>query len=105
MIREYLSEGQWAALLAKKGGTKIYIPKNPGADHPLAQIIGLEALTKLAFYCPGSHNLPLFHYSFERLKTRDKILDLAKSGQGLSTIAHELGVSYRTVYRVVRARR
>ena len=35
------------------GGRSVYIPKNAIEDHPVAQVIGMEAFKRLVAYCGG----------------------------------------------------
>lgn len=98
-IQQVLSEPEWFALLSAKGGKKIYIPKAPTPEHPLAQIVGYEALLRLAEACPGSRELPLRGSAFDRLKAWEEAEKFLSQGWSASQIASRYHISLRTAYR------
>ncbi|MCS7031459.1 MAG: helix-turn-helix domain-containing protein [Gloeomargarita sp. SKYG116] len=106
-VQEWLTEDQWNALLAARAGRRIYIPAHPTPEHPLARIVGYRALEKLAFYCPGHHDLPKYRSAWDRLRYWDgikaEIRRLATQGMTREQIASKLKVSTKTVYRALRS--
>lgn len=45
-------------IIAKHGGTRVYVPVEIDERHPLSQLIGIESAKKLAAYCGGDYLEP-----------------------------------------------
>ncbi|MCE7915392.1 MAG: hypothetical protein DYH15_12130 [Nitrosomonas sp. PRO4] len=45
-------------IIAKWGGTRLYVPVAINEQHPIAQLIGIKAAEKLVSYCGGDYIEP-----------------------------------------------
>ncbi len=55
-----LGETAFVALTENFGGRRLYMPRAAHADHPVAQVIGLDAAERLwSRYCPAVVRVPL----------------------------------------------
>lgn len=77
-------------------GRSIYVPRDPGAAHPIAASIGEKPARQLAECYHGTRlDFPM------RRSTIARILTLRSAGRPIRSIAGEVGVTERWVYRVL----
>lgn len=90
-------------LVQKFGGLRIYIPARPDEAHPLAQLIGLDALTKLsAVYGRESHfQLPKAMRAL--LALRDQQIIAEYGPKSIRQLAAEHRLTERHIVRIVAA--
>lgn len=88
------------SLSSQLAGRRIYIPKKPGADSPLAVVIGLDAAEKISHVYGGTaFDVPV------SAGIRAKIIQLHGDDFSNVAIAEKLKISRRTVQRVLGNRR
>ena len=86
-----------ADLRAEFGGTTTYVPMQPSADDRLTKVVGIERATALAELFGGLRlSVPL---ESARLKA-EQVKWLSLAGEGADAIAHKLGCTERTVFRI-----
>lgn len=83
------------------GGTKIYVPRMIGHNHPIAAAIGIKAAALLAEHYYGTQiDLPKAH------ARRARVLELARSGQmTIAEAARACDYTERRVYQLLAATR
>lgn len=82
------------------GGTRLYIPRNPGQHAPITVSIGIDAARLVGERFGGERCLvPV------RAGRRARILSLREAGESVSAIARRIGCTERHVYDVLRERR
>ena len=90
---EVIGRDAAAALQNALGGHRVYVPRQPGAAHPLSAAIGQVLAQKLADRCAGDTlDIPLSP------KRRSRIVALKEAGRTVNEIISELKVSRRTVF-------
>jgi hypothetical protein len=92
-------------MIRELGGTRVYVPVNAQAHHVICSVLPVAAVRQITkeFGC-GWVALPLSFTSSIAVR-RAAIRELNADGKSASTIARELGVSVRTVFRHRRAAR
>lgn len=99
-LESIMDEARFVAFLRHFGGLRIYIPKMIKADHPIAEVVGLDTATLLSdLYQGESVDLPTLDRHDRRLKRR-KILELSKQNKSFNQIALECGCSRRYAVQV-----
>lgn len=83
------------------GLDKVYVPRSPRANHPWMELLGEQALAKLA-RALGGDRIDIPRGTHIALKKR-RIIDLAASGISHRQIAREVRVGERYVRRVLAA--
>ena len=83
-------------MIAAFGGARLYVPRLPEPDDPLAQVLGLEAALALARV-----------YGGDRLEVpnppsrKARILELRQAGLSVDNIARQLGCTRRRVFQIL----
>lgn len=108
-IAEIVGEGNALAIANEKGGGRCHFPANPGADHWLSKLIGLDQARKLcrelAIGTASGDRLRGIYVevplgpSGSRAETHRQIDKLHRAGKSQEHIARACGVSRRTVQR------
>ena len=86
-LLEMLGEASFIALVEAFGGTRLYVPQSPAADHAISEAVGIADAQKLASrYAPAVLRIPL---------ARERRARHYRATQGLSNarIAARLGMS------------
>ena len=88
-------------LVERYGGTRLYIPANPHAEHPLAQLIGLDKLQALSsVYALEDHfDIPKAERALRHL--RDQEIREAYKTRSASALAREHGLTERQIFNIV----
>jgi DNA-binding NarL/FixJ family response regulator len=95
-IVEIIGEEAAAKLIARFGGTRLYVPHRPCADDVLARVVGAGAALKLAQMFGGERvELP------KPPPRRTRILALRAAGRSVEEIARELECTRRRVFQVL----
>lgn len=95
-IVEVIGEEAAAQLSRAFGGTELYVPRSPGASHPIAFAIGLDLARKLGAAHGGAH------FDVRVLPgQRARIVELAKTKMTKKAIAQQVGCTERHVYAVL----
>jgi len=94
-IVEIIGEEAAAKLIARFGGTRLYVPHTPCPDDALALAVGTGAAMKLAQMFGGERvELP-------KLPRRMQILALRAAGRSVEEIARALNCTRRRVFQVL----
>jgi Mor family transcriptional regulator len=95
-IVEIIGEEAAAKLIARFGGTRLYVPHSPCADDALARAVGAGAAMKLAQMFGGERvELP------KPPPRRTQILALRAAGRSVEEIARALSCTRRRVFQVL----
>jgi DNA-binding NarL/FixJ family response regulator len=95
-IVEIIGEEAAAKLIARFGGTRLYVPHSPCADDALALAVGTGAALKLAEMFGGERvELP------KPPPRRMQILALRAAGRSVEEIARALNCTRRRVFQVL----
>ena len=88
-----------ARLLSDRlGGRRLYVPRDPGPNHPISAAIGHEAAMQLAAAFPSEKiDVPMAPAKQEEIRR------MRANGMTVSTIAREAGCTERWVYRTLAA--
>lgn len=86
-------------------GTRLYIPLQMPAHHPIATAIGVDAARDLGCHF-GTEciEIPLLKSRGERHADRKLIADLRRQGFTIAEVARAVGCSERNVYNVLAGR-
>src|ERR1051325_2990285 len=86
-------------LVEKLGGSRVYVPREPGEDHELTKAIGEEAARRLGSFFHGTClTLP----TLTRAHKRRLVRELAQGGTlTRAAIARETDYTERQVYRIL----
>lgn len=98
-VAEVIGAAATVRLAERFGGVQTYIPQAPGADHPWAPVIGLDAVRALAEHWPGTH-LEIPRGAFGKLK-KAEVLRLLEQGLSKRQAALQSGCTDRYVRRLV----
>ena len=84
------------------GVSRLYIPRNPGPDHPLARIMGLSQAQRLAAIYGGDYlcNVPLGTAAVRKARDAEIVAQVA-AGTSPREVALQLVITERTVRRVL----
>lgn len=90
-------------LVERYGGTRLYVPANPHAEHPLAVLIGLDKLQALSsVYAMEDHfDIPKAERALRHL--RDQQIREAYKTRSASALAREHGLTERQIFNIVGA--
>lgn len=89
-------------LIAARGGTRIYIPATPAADHVLEQIIGLEATAKLIGHYGAGNRLDL-DSGIKALRNAENRAIVADSAElSVQQLALKYGRTERGIFKVLK---
>ncbi|WP_170181914.1 helix-turn-helix domain-containing protein [Phreatobacter stygius] len=80
-------------------GRRFYVPKRLGQQHPLTQLLGLEAARKLVSLFGGETVLIPPALAGEARRRREAIIRMSAAGASQTEIAHALGIDRTTVQR------
>ena len=95
-IVEVIGENAAARLIARFGGTRLYVPHSPSADDALARAVGEAAAIKLARVFGGERvELP------KPPPRRMQIVELRAAGRSIEEIARILNCTRRRVFQVL----
>ncbi|OGG93576.1 MAG: hypothetical protein A2508_10325 [Candidatus Lambdaproteobacteria bacterium RIFOXYD12_FULL_49_8] len=99
---EILGHEATLKLVQRFGGTALYIPQNPQANHPLTLTIGEQGAALLSSYFGGENlYLPLGR-KWARELQRERIHELRSSAVPLTEIAKSVGCTTRWVRMVLK---
>lgn len=91
-----------AKLIAARGGTRIYIPAMPAADHVLEQIIGLEATARLIGHYGAGNRLDL-DSGIKALRNAENRAIVADSAElSVQQLALKYGRTERGIFKVLK---
>jgi DNA-binding NarL/FixJ family response regulator len=97
-LRRLLGEEGARRLVDAFGGRRLYVPKCPGAHHPITVAVGQDAADQLAAAFHGvAIDVPMLP------ETRTEIRRLDAEGLTRAAIARKLGVTERWVYMALAA--
>jgi Homeodomain-like domain len=95
-IVEVIGEGATARLIARFGGTRLYVPHTPSAHDELARAVGETAAIKLARVFGGERvEIP------KPPPRRVQIVELRAAGRSIEEIARILNCTRRRVFQVL----
>jgi hypothetical protein len=95
-IVELIGEDAAARLVARFGGTRLYVPHLPSGNDVLVDVLGVDAALKLARIFGGERiELP------KPPPRRARIVELRAAGHSVQTIAQMLGCTRRRVLQVL----
>ncbi|MGZ8362465.1 MAG: hypothetical protein ACXW3D_01280 [Caulobacteraceae bacterium] len=95
-ICDMLTEHACEALLRDFGGRRVYVPRDPGAAHPLSVSLGIDAARLLAREMSGEYvDIPVAP------ARRAQIIDLDRKGFGPAEIQRRVKCSRRLVFKVL----
>lgn len=88
-------------LVERFGGTRLYVPARPHADHPLAALIGLDKLEALSgVYAAEDHfDIPKAERSLRHLRDQQIRAEYATKSAG--QLAREHGLTERQIFNIV----
>lgn len=103
-LAEIVGKGPACALVAARGGTRVYVPERPGEGHWLPALIGAAAAEALAAYVATGHGgghieLPCGPAGRERTH-RARRRAAIEGGRSETEIARELQINGRSVRRM-----
>lgn len=102
LLAEVIGEEAAQKLARDFGGTRLYIPREPGSAHPLVHSIGVELAARLCHVAAGEIiELPILKSRGERMRERRAIVRLRGEGWTVSAIARRLHCSERHVHRTL----
>lgn len=87
-------------IAARWGGTRLYITEAPGEDHPLAQLIGLDAARALGEAYAGERIEIAKADCWKKAMRNRLILDARKSGVSQARLAREHDITERHVRNI-----
>jgi len=87
------------------GGTRLFVPRQIGLNHPLAKSIGIEAATNISSECFGVSSYVPMNIRQKTARRRALVQLLAEEGKSRDEIAGSAGCSNRSVYRDIAALR
>lgn len=88
-------------IVSEFGGTRIYIPKKLTPEHELCALVGFEkALVICSCFCGERVDIPLRYRTMEEIHRLVPML--LKKGYKIRRIARMVGMSERTVFRILR---
>lgn len=97
------------AIARARGGTKVYLPRQPAADHWMVAAVGQETAEKICkAICAnqtGTHLLIPLGPTGTLAQARRLAAQLDAAGASAATIARSAGLTDRTVRRMRKARR
>jgi Mor family transcriptional regulator len=105
-LRELLTEGELAALAARWGGCRVYVPlpDRLSSEHPLVLALGLEVAVKVAHYHAKNFvQVPSLRPIGKRHSNpiRDAlIIQQVRSGISIRDLALSYGLTERAVKRI-----
>jgi DNA-binding NarL/FixJ family response regulator len=95
-LKRLIGDDGARALADAFGGRRLYVPKSPGAHHPLTHVIGPESAAALASAFHGmTLDVPMLP------ATQTEIVRLDGLGWTRRAIARELKVTERWVYKTL----
>lgn len=94
-LREAIGDAAAAALIEALGGDRIYVPREPGADHPLVVACGAAAARKVADRWHGET-------VYVPMSRRFLVCQLRSEGLAVRQVARRLRISTITVRRYSR---
>ncbi|WP_439471318.1 helix-turn-helix domain-containing protein [Brevundimonas sp.] len=89
-----------AQMSAAMGGTRLYVPKFAGPNHPLTHVVGDKAAALIVAAMAGEYLLPPI-----ALGRDARIVQLREGGETIDAIASKVGCSRRTVFSVLEMER
>lgn len=95
LIAEIIGDTATLALVAARGGRRVYIPKAPKPTHELTQFVGMEAARRLARVFGGLEPAIPLHYTPDA-----RVIGLIADGHSAAQVAEILGRSERFVFSV-----
>ena len=92
-LRELLGEELFVKLCQEHGGTRVYVPNFPEAEHGLVETIGMAAARKMAdAFGASALRIPLARV--------DRALHYRAQGMSSAKIARKLGITENGVLRL-----
>ena len=83
------------------GGSRLFVPRSPGPDHPIVREIGAEAAGRLCGHFAGEElTVPLGAGILRRLRNRE-IIARYRAGESAGSIARDMRMTERWVYAIV----
>lgn len=91
-----------AELVRRLGGRQIWMPSNPGSDHAIAAVVGLEVTLAIAATISNEHVvIPMRGFDVRRQMQ----IDMIRAGASNNAIAAATHCSLKTIGRLRRALR
>lgn len=104
LVREWVGLMGWPAVIALVrvyGGTRIYVPKTVGDNHPLACLIGLTAAQALAAHCGGEEHVDVPRVTRALVALRDRAMAAAREQASVAALARQYGMTERGIYKAL----
>jgi len=107
-VAEVVGEAAAIALASHAGGTRVYLPAHPSADHWLVQALGAEDAAKLCahFAVDGQRgqrlDIPLYVGGTYRQMMRsiaERVHKMDEADASSQEIARKVGITQRSVHR------
>lgn len=100
-IREVIGWPATMQLVRERGGLPVMVPKTMRADHPLAQLLGIEAAGRLSAIYGGEVIKIPRAISALRCNRDREILRRYDAGERLAALAREYHLDLRTIERII----
>lgn len=100
-LKGVVGPGAALAICAAFGGRALYVPADPGPDHPLVRLLGESAAKRLCSLLAGDRlHVPKMDAVTRQLRVKE-IHRRRKKGSSVTSLAREFNLTQRRVHQIL----